>query len=207
LTCWDCSRLCSALTSSIEFGNEVLTHALKADGSWGWVSGPKPGPTQRRSSTHRHLSPASMAGLIRGISNGTISLPTYNRLANVPFVIQRRVIWPEKAAGRCPGVFSKLSKLLNQEDALGAPCCLKHFRNYGGPIRVARCGFPWEKTTKRSVAELCHLISQKRGKSGDDERRGHPSSAVILCQPEEINHGEGYEMPHSWPGLRLRCAW
>jgi hypothetical protein len=37
-------------------------------------------------------------------------------------------------------VFSKLSKLLNREDALSAPC-LKHFRNYSGPIRVARCGF------------------------------------------------------------------
>ena len=27
-------------------------------------------------------------------------------------------------SGRCPVVFSKLSKLLNQENALGAPCCL-----------------------------------------------------------------------------------
>ena len=36
-------------------------------------------------------------------------------------------------------VFSKLSKLLNQEDALSAPC-LKHSRNYSGPIKLARCG-------------------------------------------------------------------
>jgi hypothetical protein len=36
-------------------------------------------------------------------------------------------------------VSSKLSKLLNQENALSAPC-LKHFRNYSGPIRVARSG-------------------------------------------------------------------
>ena len=50
-------------------------------------------------------------------------------------------------------VSSKLSKLLNQENALSAPC-LKHFRNYSGPIRVARCGFPWEKTTKRPVASV-----------------------------------------------------
>jgi hypothetical protein len=29
---------------------------------------------------------------------------------------------------------------------------LQHFRNYCGAIKVARCGFPWEKTTKRPVA-------------------------------------------------------
>jgi hypothetical protein len=50
-------------------------------------------------------------------------------------------------------VFSKLSKLLIQENALSAPC-LKHFRNYRAPIKVARCGFPWEKTTKRPVASV-----------------------------------------------------
>jgi hypothetical protein len=50
-------------------------------------------------------------------------------------------------------VFSKLSKLLNQEDALGAPC-LQHFRNLCFAIEVARCGFPWEKTTKRPVASI-----------------------------------------------------
>jgi hypothetical protein len=40
------------------------------------------------------------------------------------------------ASGRCPVgvVFSKLSKLLNQEDALSAPC-LQHFRNDCGAIR------------------------------------------------------------------------
>jgi hypothetical protein len=42
--------------------------------------------------------------------------------------------------------FSELSKLLNQENALSVPC-LKHFRNYRGPIKLATCGFPWEKTT------------------------------------------------------------
>ena len=54
---------------------------------------------------------------------------------------------------RCGVVFPKLSKLLNQENALSAPC-LKHFRNYRAPIKVARCGFPWEKTTKRPVASV-----------------------------------------------------
>jgi hypothetical protein len=36
---------------------------------------------------------------------------------------------------------SELSKLLNQENALSVPC-LKHFRNYCGPIKLATCGFP-----------------------------------------------------------------
>ena len=30
----------------------------------------------------------------------------------------------------------------------------KRFRNYGGLIRVARSGFPWEKTTKGDVASV-----------------------------------------------------
>jgi hypothetical protein len=42
--------------------------------------------------------------------------------------------------------FSELSKLLNQGNALSVPC-LKRFRNYCGPIKLATCGFPWEKTT------------------------------------------------------------
>jgi hypothetical protein len=60
-----------------------------------------------------------------------------------------RVIWLGPVTGDV--VLSKLSKLLNQEDALSAPC-LKHFRNYCGAIKLARCGFPWEKTTKRPIA-------------------------------------------------------
>jgi hypothetical protein len=36
---------------------------------------------------------------------------------------------------------SELSKLLNQGNALSVPC-LKHFRNYCGPIKLATCGFP-----------------------------------------------------------------
>src|ERR1700684_1510921 len=31
---------------------------------------------------------------------------------------------------------------------------LKQFRNYCGLIRIARSGFPWEKTTKMPVASL-----------------------------------------------------
>jgi hypothetical protein len=31
---------------------------------------------------------------------------------------------------------------------------LKRFRNYCGLIKIARSGFPWEKTTKRSLASV-----------------------------------------------------
>jgi hypothetical protein len=31
---------------------------------------------------------------------------------------------------------------------------LKQFRNYGGLVKVARSGFPWEKTTKGPVASV-----------------------------------------------------
>jgi hypothetical protein len=60
--------------------------------------------------------------------DGTISLPTRYVLAIVPFVIRR----PWSSGLGWPGLsgvvaFPKLSKLLNQEDALSAPC-LQHFR-------------------------------------------------------------------------------
>ena len=56
------------------------------------------------------------------VTNGTISLPTRNVLAIVPFVIRR----PWSSGLGWPGLsgvvaFPKLSKLLNQEDALSAP--------------------------------------------------------------------------------------
>jgi hypothetical protein len=62
------------------------------------------------------------------VTNGTISLPTRYVLAIVPFVIRR----PWSSGLGWPGLsgvvaFPKLSKLLNQEDALSAPC-LQHFR-------------------------------------------------------------------------------
>jgi len=36
---------------------------------------------------------------------------------------------------------------------------LEQFRNYCGPIKIARCGFPWEKTTKRPVASRISCIA------------------------------------------------
>jgi hypothetical protein len=35
---------------------------------------------------------------------------------------------------------------------------LRQFRNYCGPIKIARCGFPWEKTTKRLIASPDFLL-------------------------------------------------
>jgi hypothetical protein len=31
---------------------------------------------------------------------------------------------------------------------------LEQFRNYGGLIKIARCGFPWKKTTTRPLASV-----------------------------------------------------
>jgi hypothetical protein len=45
-----------------------------------------------------------------------------------------RVIWPGMASGPCPVVFSKLSRLLNQENALSAPClCCDFCSPQGAP--------------------------------------------------------------------------
>jgi VWFA-related protein len=32
---------------------------------------------------------------------------------------------------------------------------LEQFRNYGDPIKIARCGFPWQKTTKSPASSVC----------------------------------------------------
>ena len=82
--------------------------------------------------------------LVRPVTNGTITLPTCQGLTSVPFVTQR-VIWPGMASGRCEVVFSELSKLLNQEYALGAPClhgdfCSPQARPRG--VQVC-CGQAW----------------------------------------------------------------
>jgi hypothetical protein len=36
--------------------------------------------------------------------------------------------------------------------SMGLMWGLKRFRNYCGPKKIAKSGFPWEKTTKRSLA-------------------------------------------------------
>jgi hypothetical protein len=62
--------------------------------------------------------------LVGPVTNGTISPPTRYGLANVPFVIQRprHLAWSGHRPVTGDVVFSKLSKLLYQEDALSAPC-------------------------------------------------------------------------------------
>jgi hypothetical protein len=62
--------------------------------------------------------------LVGPMTSGTMSLSTRHGLANVPCVIRR-----PRHLGPVTGgvVFSKLSKLLNQEDALSAPCLRGEF--------------------------------------------------------------------------------
>jgi hypothetical protein len=58
------------------------------------------------------------------VTNRAISLPTRSGFANVPSVIQRPCppAWDGLRPASVGVVFSELSKLLDQEDALGAPC-------------------------------------------------------------------------------------
>jgi hypothetical protein len=69
-------------------------------------------------------------------------------------------------AGRCSGgvVFSKLSKLLNQEDALGAPC-LQRFRDYSGATKLARCGFRFGLHQLEALlrVDVCSPLARPRG--------------------------------------------
>jgi hypothetical protein len=63
--------------------------------------------------------------------------------------------------------FSKLSKLLNQENALSVPC-LKRFHNYCGPIKLATCGSSWEKTAyfeTIAASNICLKLVSHLGKS------------------------------------------
>jgi hypothetical protein len=80
-----------------------------------------------------------MAGPIRGISticvtNGTISLSGECPVCHPACHLARM------ASCRCSGgaVFSELSKLLNQEDALGAPCYIVILCSPQAPARGAR---------------------------------------------------------------------
>jgi len=62
------------------------------------------------------------------VTNGTICMPTRYVLAIVPFVTRR----PQSSGRDWPGLTGgaasiKLSKLLNQEDALSAPCLGRSF--------------------------------------------------------------------------------
>ena len=88
------------------------------------------------------MSPASKAGLIRGISKTCgFMRPVLPNRRPFPSTRPVRRLCPLASDGLGPVsggvVFSKLSRLLNQEDALSAPC-LQRFRNYcGAPSRGA----------------------------------------------------------------------
>jgi hypothetical protein len=62
--------------------------------------------------------------LVSPVTNGTISLPPRYGLANVPSIIQGpcHLAWSGLRPVSGDEVFSKLSKLLNQEDALSTLC-------------------------------------------------------------------------------------
>ena len=121
------------------------------------------------------------------VTNRTISLPTRYVLAIVPFVIRR----PWSSGLGWPGLsgvvaFPKLSKLLNQEDALSAPW-LTAFSQLRGPIKVARCGFPWEKTTKRPNTSICANCETAYAVNSALRRR-RPRGAQECCgQAEPFN--------------------
>ena len=82
----------------------------------------------------RAISPLLMCWIAGPLPIGTVLLrrcgderdgllPTRYVLADVPYVIRRPCPLAGIASGWCPvGVFLELSKLLRQEDALGAPC-------------------------------------------------------------------------------------
>jgi hypothetical protein len=87
------------------YGERSVPQGLKADGSWGWMS-----------------------GLLARTLTGQARWPLGVRVRSGE---SRRPV-----SGGV--VFSKLSKLLNQEDALGAPCCLRgHFCSPQAPSRGA----------------------------------------------------------------------
>jgi hypothetical protein len=128
---------------------------------------PRTGLIYGSAASRKTMSSASMADLIGGIST-TCGLIRPVRVSGWPFMpftwsvrwqtgrylclrttdllrsrppasVSSGLGWPQAGFGGV--VFSKLSKLLDQENALSAPC-LQHFRNYCGAIKVARCGFP-----------------------------------------------------------------
>ena len=65
--------------------------------------------------------------LVRPVTNGTISASSALGLANVPSAVASGLVWPRPVSGDV--LFSKFSKLLNQEDALSAPFGLHQSRN------------------------------------------------------------------------------
>ena len=79
-----------------------------------------------------------------GLSNGSGRTGAHPGIAALSRDTRARNIWfaPRRSSPRCLHEFERLDET---ED-------LKRIRNYCGLINIARSGFPWEKTTKRSLA-------------------------------------------------------
>jgi hypothetical protein len=95
--------------------------------------------------------------MVSPVANGTIVLPTRQVLMNAPSILRRPCHLAADGLGPVPGGCGVLQvvKTAQSRGRTERTLFLQHFRNYCGAIKVARCGFPWEKTTKRPVASVC----------------------------------------------------
>jgi hypothetical protein len=78
--------------------------------------------------------------------------------------------------------------LLRSRISLSA--ALGRFRNYCGPMKVARSGFPWEKTTKGDVASVytnCETALVERS----DVRLSSRKAACSLVAPQRSTENPG----------------
>jgi hypothetical protein len=83
-----------------------------------------------------------------------VFLPTRYVLVNVPFVIRRPCPLAGDSLGLVSGgvVFLGLSKLLNQEDALGAPCLDTVILALRRSVLAGR----WDAADRRHPSLRCH---------------------------------------------------
>ena len=94
--------------------------------------------------------------MVSPVANGTIILPTRQVLMNAPSILRRPCHLAADGLGPVPGGCGVLQvvKTAQSRGRTERTLFFQHFRNYCGAIKVARCGFPWEKTTKRPVASV-----------------------------------------------------
>ena len=83
---------------------------------------------------------------------------------------------------------------------------LKRFRNYCGLIKIARSGFPWEKSTKRSVAPPDFLRAALT--EGNDVRLSSRKAACSSMAPPSStgNPGSVYTNCKTAVALALLCT-
>src|ERR1700733_3467083 len=71
---------------------------------------------------------------------------------------------------------------------------LRQFRNYCAPTKIARCGFPWKKTTKRPAASVCtNCQTAPVAPRNGLQRCRLPLCALFCCLPlltqaQQIEH-------------------